>query len=301
MNSRMFTTSVLIASVLVPSGVFAAEQRRDYSEYWTLTSNAANKVEIVKDLPILEERVASAQERLDTVNEEYARLLEGLRYEKATLLRERESLESITLQNILIERDLLSQFTIEGAPSNHLKRWAVQRKLNNAKKIFEAERRVAFENLESRERLLARETEKTDRKYLAKRKDLQRKFARVSNDLEQQKNALNYAQSDRRNVFLDTITVTERGDFLQPRRNAYLQARARRAERLRMAVERAQQNNYLSSVQPIVVDSMRKEKQAEEEHERKLYEKEIIESLGSNLSSKEKKMFFLEQFLNSVQ
>lgn len=301
MNSRMFTASVLIASVLVPSGVFAAEQRRDYSEYWTLTSDAANTVEIVKDLPTFEKRVASVRARLNAVNEEYARLQEGLRYEQATLLRERESLESITLQNIFVERDLLSQFNIVGAPSNHLKRWAVQRRLNNAKKIFEEERKVAFKNLESKEELLARETEKTDRKYLAKRKDLQRKLAQVTSDLEQQKNALNYAQSDRRNVFLDTITVTEKGEFLEPRRKAYQQARARRAERLRMAVERAQQNNYLSSVQPAVVDSMRKERQAEEEHKRKLYKKEIIESLGSNLSSKEEKMLFLEQFLQNMQ
>ncbi|PIQ76537.1 hypothetical protein COU78_02410 [Candidatus Peregrinibacteria bacterium CG10_big_fil_rev_8_21_14_0_10_49_24] len=302
MKTRTLVTgSVLLASLCVPLSTLAAEQRRNYSDYWYLTSDVENKVAIVKELPELQKNIELAKAQLEQVHTEYGNLLDGLRYESATLERERESLESTSVQQLLKERDILGRFSIVGAPSNHLKLRARQWKLEDAQKILDEERVHAFQDLEKKERMLAREIEKTHSDYLAKRQSAQERLNIALARLNVKELQLNYAKSDKRNVFLDTITVTEKNAFLHPRISAYKQERAQKAEQIRLAMERARQNKYLGKVQPEVEQDMLRQQQEEEEYARKMLEKQLAESLGSNLSSKALKIHFLQRFLESLQ
>lgn len=302
MNTKIFVSgSVLFASLLLPLSTYAAEQRRNYSKYWSLTSEKENTVEIAKELPELENEVILANAKLEELSAEYRNLLDGMRYESAILQREREELENTSVQQLLTERDILGRFSIVGAPSNHLKIRARQWKLEDAQNILEEERVLAFQDLEKRERILARETEKIHREYLAKRESAQQRLDVASENVQANETALNYAETDKRNVFLNTITVVEKNEFLEPRRVAYKQLRALRAERLRHALERARQNKYLATVQPEVEEDLMREKENEEEDARKMFEKQLLESLGSDRSNKVLKIHFLEQFFKNFK
>jgi len=295
MNRKTMISSLLTAVFLVPVSAAAFEVRRDYSKYWDLTG-VERKVDLEDQKPGLNMDLRNHQIRMSQHEEDYQTLREGLNYEKATLARERESLDETVERNRLIERDILSRMTIYGVPK-HLKRWQAQRRLQNALKILEEDSAVPYKDLERREALLAKEADKLEASYLAKRGVLQRQESNLRAAIAALANNANYATTDRRNVFLGSILKPEREDFINPRKMRYTTEREKNASRMKAAVTRAKTDNYLTRSNPQVQSELAAEITKDAVLELKFLENLILESLGSNIAPEEIQRLQLKRFM----
>ena len=296
MKRRTILLSLLVSIILFPASAAAFQERRDYSDYWNLTGEE-RAVDLSEMIGELEMDLRRYQLQIDKHEEEYITLREGLNYERATLARERQALNETVERNQLIERDILSRFSIVGAP-NHLKRWRLQRALRNAQKILATDSVVPYQDLERREKLLANEAEQLERAYIAKRRSLRRGEVTRMNEIYAMKNEVNYAKSDRRNIFLTSILKPERENFLLPRKLRASVSSARRAQAVKDAVLRARTDNYLTRVQPQVQSELAAELTSDALDELRMFEKELLESLGSNLSAEQLKRLSLDNFMS---
>lgn len=292
--ARLFAATFLLCAFLLPGSALA--QRRDYSEYWKLQQEGRNIVAIIDSIESLKLELAEADRLIEQAKETYTKVLEGIQYERATLAREREAAEAADSAMQMEARDIMGRMALVGPPK-HVKRWSLQRGLQNALVIFDKDRLAAFEDLERREELLAREAAKAEHAHRTALQRLERRKALLAGALEAEHANLTFATTDRKTVFLQDITVPEKEGFLAKRKAEYASAQQRRAERLRMAVMQGKLTGYLLREQPEVRASLEAELVAEEDERQKLFEKQLIESLRSNLSAEELKRLHLELYL----